>query len=757
MKGRHTDPYQLIGPGCLSIRVCRADGLPDTEENEFFCKISCDFSRQTFASHTKKTTSPSWEEDFHFYVGIPLPTHTVNIQIFTRDGVFHSEMIGQANFTLKGLLDVHGDTTKEWYPIIPEPTKSNPKNGKKDCGQLYVKVYFPKDADLRGAIKQEDPKKFYNVERIIGEGSFGTVKLCNHKITKQPYAMKIINKTKMNKSQLELLQREIIIMSKLSHPHIVHLEEAFDTDKTTCLVLELITGGSILTRLLTVGPYPEPDACVIMKQLLEACQYMSSCGIAHRDLKPDNILITDEGEIKISDFGLSKDFTTSILVSAVGTANYVAPEVLSGAEYNSACDVWSCGVICYAILSTQMPFFGKDNARVFEKILAVDYSFPDDYFGQVSDTALDFIDSIFVLNPLKRASYQDLLHHAWILMYNNSFEPQPKIPKLPIPALDDTEGAEMSKAKTKTRTSSKGMKESPKTRSDERPRARKESRSKPSSESTPDRARSPSKSRPKTPDLALSDSTGERARSRSKSRPKPDLAESPTERPRSGSKSKHSRHTDGLVSSDSPPYDRSRSPSKSRPKPDLVDSSGPSDRAKSPTRLKIHSSMDLLTDSTERPPKSPRKLKISDPVKNDPLCRSEELANSDTEDSKGRTRYRGGMTTSSPSPERRPRKISGPKTRESNTLPEYKDKKRSSRSKDGGPTETSPERKATSLPTVGITTKNDRKKSQPKIVFSILDQSTKKKMTQLKDSPGGPAQDSPSPKGDHNTHHNPTR
>jgi len=389
-RNQHTDPFELVGPGCLSIRFCRAEFQDTPEDFEFSLKVSCDFSHQTFVSHSKKNCDSQQEESFHFYVGTPLPQHTVTIHVFSRDR-FHSDLLGASTFKLQELLSSSGNSIKGWHTIYNEAkdakTKS-PSPKKKDIGKIYLKIHFPKDADLRGVIQHEDPKKYYTLGKTIGEGSFGTVRYCCQKKSKQSFAMKVINKQRMNQAQLELLQREIIIMSKLSHPYIVHLEEAFDTEKATCLVLELVSGGTLLNRLMLVGPYPEPAACRVMKQLLEACSYMSSVGIAHRDLKPDNILLTDMGDIKISDFGLSKDFTSSVLHSAVGTANYVAPEVLSGSEYDSACDVWSCGVICYTILSAQMPFFGHDNARVFQKILAVEYTFPDDWFGNISDTGL---------------------------------------------------------------------------------------------------------------------------------------------------------------------------------------------------------------------------------------------------------------------------------------------------------------------------------------------------------------------------------
>jgi len=254
----------------------------------------------------------------------------------------------------------------------------------------------------------------------LGIGAFAVVSLATHKQTKKEFAIKVITKDKLKSShsQMELLRREILVMSKLNHPSIVKLYEAYDLPNTTYLVLELVPGGSVLDRLLKFGAFSEEETAVIMRQLLEACVYLKSRGVAHRDLKPDNLLLTTHGKVKIGDFGLSKDYSHSALQTSVGTANYVAPEVLSGQSYDFQCDVWSCGVIAYILLSAQMPFYGEDNREIFQKIIELDYLYPDRYFKKVSDYALGFIDNIFVRNPNERMTAKQCLHHPWILMWN---------------------------------------------------------------------------------------------------------------------------------------------------------------------------------------------------------------------------------------------------------------------------------------------------------------------------------------------------
>eukprot|EP01126_Amoeba_proteus_P018195 TRINITY_DN1914_c0_g2_i9.p1 TRINITY_DN1914_c0_g2~~TRINITY_DN1914_c0_g2_i9.p1 ORF type:complete len:406 (+),score=93.71 TRINITY_DN1914_c0_g2_i9:723-1940(+) len=219
----------------------------------------------------------------------------------------------------------------------------------------------------------------------------------------------------MNRKQTELLQREISVMSKLHHPNIVDLIEAYDTPTTTYLVMEYVEGGSVLNELMQNGPYTEKESARLMRQLLESILYMNSRGVAHRDLKPDNLLITNDRMLKVSDFGLSKDYSQgNILITSVGTACYVAPEVLSGKKYTTSCDVWSCGVIAFILLSAQMPFHGSSNEVIFEKVRLAYYVFPSPYFDHVSLQALDFIDKILVPSVKQRMTLDQCFMHPWM-------------------------------------------------------------------------------------------------------------------------------------------------------------------------------------------------------------------------------------------------------------------------------------------------------------------------------------------------------
>jgi len=205
-------------------------------------------------------------------------------------------------------------------------------------------------------------------------------------------------------------------MAKLHHPNIVELIEAFDTPKKTYLILEFVSGGELFDEIINRDkPYYESDAADLVTQVLRAISYMNSMGIAHRDLKPENLLLDAEHNIKITDFGLSKDFSSDgKMITSCGTATYVAPEVLLGTGYDTQCDVWSVGVITYILLSAHIPFDGEDEAEMFERILSATYAFPSPMWDGISAEAKDFISKIFVVDPKKRITVSDAMEHSWL-------------------------------------------------------------------------------------------------------------------------------------------------------------------------------------------------------------------------------------------------------------------------------------------------------------------------------------------------------
>jgi calcium-dependent protein kinase len=185
--------------------------------------------------------------------------------------------------------------------------------------------------------------------------------------------------------------------------------------------MEECSGGELFQRLALNAKnnklYTEKDAARMMKQILEAVNYLHYHGVCHRDLKPENILLSSMDEcsqLKLIDFGLSKVLKTmdDIMNGAVGTLYYMAPEVILG-SYNEKCDVWSCGVILYIMLSGNPPFYAKNEDKLKQKICEMKYNFDAPAFSKVSQDAKDLIRQIFV-DSESRPTISDILNSTWV-------------------------------------------------------------------------------------------------------------------------------------------------------------------------------------------------------------------------------------------------------------------------------------------------------------------------------------------------------
>lgn len=254
---------------------------------------------------------------------------------------------------------------------------------------------------------------FYVIGKEIGKGAFSIVKEGVHKVTGQKVAIKSI-RAKFIKNKL--LMREIDIMKKVgNHPNILKLYEVFETTQYLYLVLELVNGGELFDQIVARGEYSEQDASNIVRQIISAVAHLHANGIAHRDLKPQNLLCAGANgdEIRMADFGLSKMFDNGeYLETCCGSPEYVAPEVLECKPYDKACDLWSVGVITYVLLTGCFPFWDKNNAALYEKIRRVEYGWPSG--SEISAEAKDLIRHLIEKSPEKRFTAEQALQHPWV-------------------------------------------------------------------------------------------------------------------------------------------------------------------------------------------------------------------------------------------------------------------------------------------------------------------------------------------------------
>ena len=263
-------------------------------------------------------------------------------------------------------------------------------------------------------------EKYIKIKEL-GSGTFGKVYEIENKETKKKYACKHITKKKI--CDMNKFNNEINIMREINHPNIIKLYEIYEDQRHIDLVMEECLGGELFDRIMEriqeKKIYNEKEASIIFKQIMKGVEYCHSKGIVHRDLKPENILFLTKEEnspIKIIDFGLSKIFGEKInnkfLSTKVGTAYYVSPEILEG-KYNEKCDIWSCGVILYIILSGTPPFNGENDIEIYKKISHKKFTFPEKEWQNISENAKDLIKKMLCDENI-RLSAKEVLQHNWL-------------------------------------------------------------------------------------------------------------------------------------------------------------------------------------------------------------------------------------------------------------------------------------------------------------------------------------------------------
>nr|XP_046234741.1 calcium/calmodulin-dependent protein kinase type 1D [Scatophagus argus] len=263
----------------------------------------------------------------------------------------------------------------------------------------------------------DDIKKIFDFKEVLGTGAFSEVVLAQERLTGRMFAVKCIPK-KALKGKESSIENEIAVLRKIKHENIVALEDIYESPDHLYLIMQLVSGGELFDRIVEKGFYTEKDASKLIRQVLDAVNYLHKMGIVHRDLKPENLLYfnpQDESKIMISDFGLSKmEGSGDVMSTACGTPGYVAPEVLAQKPYSKAVDCWSIGVIAYILLCGYPPFYDENDSKLFEQILKADYEFDAPYWDDISDSAKDFIGSLMEKDPTKRFTCEQALRHPWI-------------------------------------------------------------------------------------------------------------------------------------------------------------------------------------------------------------------------------------------------------------------------------------------------------------------------------------------------------
>uniref|UniRef100_A0A182K9G4 non-specific serine/threonine protein kinase n=1 Tax=Anopheles christyi TaxID=43041 RepID=A0A182K9G4_9DIPT len=306
-----------------------------------------------------------------------------------------------------------------------------------------------------GRVKCKDPIRvgFYEIEKTIGKGNFAVVKLARHRITKNEVAIKIIDKSQLDpgnlqkvyreveimkrldhphiiklyqvaikiidKSQLDpgnlqKVYREVEIMKRLDHPHIIKLYQVMETQSMIYIVSEYASQGEIFDYIAKYGRLNERAARNKFWQILSAVEYCHNKGIVHRDLKAENLLLDSKMDIKIADFGFSNFYRKGeLLATWCGSPPYAAPEVFEGKRYTGPeIDIWSLGVVLYVLVCGALPFDGSSLQSLRDRVLSGRFRIP---FFMSSDCE-SLIRKMLVLDPSRRFSIDQIKRHRWMMV-----------------------------------------------------------------------------------------------------------------------------------------------------------------------------------------------------------------------------------------------------------------------------------------------------------------------------------------------------
>uniref|UniRef100_A0A7N6FBM9 Protein kinase domain-containing protein n=1 Tax=Anabas testudineus TaxID=64144 RepID=A0A7N6FBM9_ANATE len=264
----------------------------------------------------------------------------------------------------------------------------------------------------------------YRLEKTLGKGQTGLVKLGVHCITGQKVAIKIVNREKLSESVLMKVEREIAILKLIEHPHVLKLHDVYENNKYLYLVLEHVSGGELFDYLVKKGRLTPKEARKFFRQIISALDFCHSHSICHRDLKPENLLLDEKNNIRIADFGMaSLQVGDSLLETSCGSPHYACPEVIRGEKYDGRrADVWSCGVILFALLVGALPFDHDNLRQLLEKVKSGVFHMP--HFIPPDCQAL--LKGMIEVNAEKRLTLEAIQKHPWYQGGRN--EPCPEQP-----------------------------------------------------------------------------------------------------------------------------------------------------------------------------------------------------------------------------------------------------------------------------------------------------------------------------------------
>eukprot|EP00500_Bicosoecida_sp_ms1_P002822 CAMPEP_0203809806 /NCGR_PEP_ID=MMETSP0115-20131106/2542_1 /ASSEMBLY_ACC=CAM_ASM_000227 /TAXON_ID=33651 /ORGANISM="Bicosoecid sp, Strain ms1" /LENGTH=317 /DNA_ID=CAMNT_0050718565 /DNA_START=570 /DNA_END=1519 /DNA_ORIENTATION=- len=256
----------------------------------------------------------------------------------------------------------------------------------------------------------------YVATHMLGQGSFAVVYKAHHRVTGAVVAIKAISLKKMDRKAQENLESEIHILQEVRHPNIVRLFEIQKSDRYIYLVLEYCAGGDLSRLIHKKGPFTEARTQYFMRQLASGLRFLWNRNLIHRDLKPQNLLLTsteEDGVLKIADFGFARHLAAASLAETLcGSPLYMAPEILRYQRYDAKADLWSVGTIMYEMLAKRPPFGGRNHVELLANIERQELRLPEGI--TISKECLGLLRILLRRNPVQRASFEEFFESRFV-------------------------------------------------------------------------------------------------------------------------------------------------------------------------------------------------------------------------------------------------------------------------------------------------------------------------------------------------------
>ncbi|GAA5881930.1 hypothetical protein JCM16303_003472 [Sporobolomyces ruberrimus] len=301
----------------------------------------------------------------------------------------------------------------------------------------------------------------WRIGKTVGEGSSGRVKLVKHKHTGQYAAVKIIPKPHTQRARPEKsdkvllgIEKEIVIMKLIEHPNVLRLMDVWETGSELYLIMEYVEGGELFDYLVKRGKLHADEALHYFQQIISGVDYCHRFNICHRDLKPENLLLDKEKNIKIADFGMAAlERGGQLLETSCGSPHYASPEIVAGLNYHgSSSDIWSCGIILYALLTGTLPFDHPDVRSLLQRVKLGRYNMP----SWLPADAQDLIRRMLEVDPEKRITMEEIQAHPWVTrnppraIYGSAPPPPPDVGQIarPVGSREDVDPEILQNLKT---------------------------------------------------------------------------------------------------------------------------------------------------------------------------------------------------------------------------------------------------------------------------------------------------------------------